>query len=600
MPFNAQTLAADRANGYSDDEIASSLGDPRVAADLKNGYKLDEIAQGYKEQAIPQQVATQNMAQAGQTPVSPDAPLNNKALNMVSNAVGAATPAGAIDTLTNPTQTPVNRGLSALGLGTMLIPGFGEGEAGIKALAGGLAGAGAGTMGADAANVQNPLIRAGLQLGGSLAGAGAGGGFRPFTPNAEAQTLTAFGGKPTLAQSLPTSGIENGIGKALGAYETVGARTNPLLLGKFNTIDQANAGAVKNLAETNFGGDILQPESTVNTGNSLKNTLSDLAAKRSAAYQPTVDALAEAKGFPNYGNSLIKGLGETIDNGPRTVLDDTKEAFIDAADKALSGKTDPMDVDKALTGLRLKFAQKFAGINDPVVNGQIQGDFGYMMGKLKDAHYDALNRLSGSVDEAGNSVPGTLGDDIRAAKGDYAEASQAMNPLVKAVQSKGLAPEKIGPAVLNAGSGAVLPETQEDLARTILESAKGPEGNISAAKLGSALNKNRAVDLGKSGENLDQLQAVAKRAGQQDVGIANPSKSGAFIGTGVNLGAATQPHLWPALAANALAGTAYANAGIPLYNAARSAVLAAPGALPTGINAIPQALQVLGVQNGRN
>ena len=543
--------------------------------------------------------------------LTPGQALNNPALAGARDVLRSATPIGPIGDLQQNMgqygQHPVQTALDVASLGANLIPGLGEGTAGIKALAGGMAGTGAATAGLDAAGVTNPLLRAGAQMAGGIGGAGTANalqGIGAFTPNAEAQALKSAGGQPTLAQSVPQTGVEGAIGKGLGAFETMDARTNPLLMGKFGNIDAANANAVRNIAESDFGHDILTPQSAVNTGNALRGQLETMAAKRAEDYAPMAQELKNAPGFPNYGNSLIKGLNEQLQNGDRPVLDDTREAFMDAAQKALGGKTDPMSVDKALTGLRLKFASKFAGITDPAVNNQIQGDFGYMMGQLKDAHYDALNRLSSTMDEAGNITPGTLGDQMREAKGDYATASREMNPLVRAVQSRNLAPENIGQGVLSSGSKGVAgvvqtPEAQQSIARSILESAKGgPESQISAARLGAALNKNRSIipELGKAGENLGELQKIAKTAGQQDVGVFNPSLTGPFVGGMGRLAAVTQPHLWPALAADTGLGALYAYGGIPAYNAVRSGVIAAPGAAAPVLGGLSQAL---GAPNAR-
>lgn len=534
----------------------------------------------------------------GQTTLTPG---GEKGMRMVRDAVMTASPGGTLEDLAqlegHYAQHPVRTALDALGLAGFAVPALGDTEAIGKGLAGSLAAAGGTQAALDAGNIQNPLIRAGATLAGGLAG-GAGVGaladVNPLEGTPASRALTAAGGNPTAAQSMKPGSVGQNVASVL---ETMG-RTNPLLSGTYSAIDQANANAVAAQARNAFGADILDPQSGIQTGNSLKAQLGQMADARAAAYGPVLADLKNAPGFPNYGKFLLSNLSDAVNNGNRTVTDSAKNAFMQAAQAALKGKTTPEAVDKALTDIQIRFASKFPGITGAPLN-QLEGDFGYMMGQLKNAHYQALNNLSTEILPAGSVIGGTLGDDLRAAKGDYADASKAMDPLSKALAARADAPELVGQSILNSGSQAVqrLVEgsqnpaaIQRDLARSILETAKAPpDSAISGRSLASALNKYRNVlpALGQSGEDLINLAKVAKAAGQQDVGVINPSRT-AITDLQVK-------HLGPWALAAGVPEAVYAKAGVPLVNAVRGIGATAPATIAEGAQGTNKALQALGI-----
>lgn len=380
-----------------------------------------------------------------------------------------------------------------------------------------------------------------------------------LAPTQAAQSLEALGGRPTAAQSLKP-GIAGGISHLLESS----ARTNPLLEGKYRAIDEANAGAVANKAKGSFGADILDPESAANTGSALKGNLDTLARQRSAEYAPAVEALKGAKGYTKFGKDIV---GSAIKAGAENGVLPDVAALWEKNSKGLANANTPAKVDLEFQNMRHRFATQFADLKaaDASAYGAAERSFAIMERAAKDSYYNGLNKIQ----------PG-LGDQIREAKGDYAEASQAMSPLSKALAAKGEnAPEQVGPRVLKSGSSALErltqdadPQTrqsiQQQLARTILEQSKGKDG-LSSSRLESQLNSNRSATpmLGNQAQALQELLALGKAAGQENLGQANPSGTAVTLGRLGHAGAAFQPQLWPALLGKMAMDLGYTYGGRP-------------------------------------
>ena len=376
-----------------------------------------------------------------------------------------------------------------------------------------------------------------------------------------ARDLIKYGGEPTAAAMT---------GGQLAKTAEFSARTNPLLqlLGTFKGKDLANAQAAQKFAESNFGSDIQQGVRPA-IGETMRGLLDELAGRRAAKYEPAVTALEQAKGFPNYSKSLLTQLEQAADS--LNVTDSAKKAFINSAKESLKGKNTPLAVDKALTDIRIKFSEKLPSTDRTVLN-QLDRDFGSMMGELKKANYNALNKIQ----------PG-LGDEIAQAKGEYAGASEVISPMAKVMKARGSKPEAIMADILNQGSEGIqnlmaelTPSEkaafQREFSRFILEESKGSAGP-SGAKIKSAL-ATRYKDIspvvgGKGVTDLGRLADMMEAAKIGELYTQNPSGSAVTGMGGLQLGALLNPETAKALGAKtALVDIPYGYAGAPIAKGA--------------------------------
>jgi hypothetical protein len=411
---------------------------------------------------------------------------------------------------------------------------------------------------------------------------------KPIAMSPEALKLESLGGQTTAAQSL----VPGMAKKVLGGYETTMARTNPLLANKFEGIDAANADAVAGAARKSFGADILDADSAATTGKGLKGTLENISTKRSAEYQPAADALKSAKGYTKFGKDIVAAAIKAGDM--EGVLPDVADMWARHADR-LSKANTPKQIDLEFRNLRHRFDKEYAGLKqaDASVYGDAQRSFAILEGAAKDAYYNGLNKIQDG-----------LGDLVREKKGDYRETSEGMKPLTKALAAKGMEkPEAVGPAVLQSGSGALeglvgemdaatKAGFQKNMARTLLEGAKGEKG-ISAKKLSSGLLKNRsAIDegLGNQAQLLQELQALAETAGQNDIGLANSSnsfnqgmKAANYTGAGAAL---LSPPILAGMLGKLGLDLGYTYGGKPALAAARIGLDAVPKLAPSVLQAI--------------
>jgi hypothetical protein len=409
--------------------------------------------------------------------------------------------------------------------------------------------------------------------------------------------LEKYGGKPTPAAS----------GGALAKTLEFSARSNPLMqmidnLG-FKGADEANMAAAQKFAEGKFGSDIKMGVRPA-IGETMRGLLNELAGRRAAKYEPAVEALSQAKGFPNYSNTLLKaveGAAESLN-----VTGSAKKAFLSAAKESLKGANTPMKVDKALTDIRIKFADKLKGVTDKRALDQLDRDFGSMSQALKRANYDALNKIQ----------PG-LGDEIAQAKGEYAGASQVIAPMAKVMKARGQKPEAIMGDILNQGSEgikAMMAELtpsekvafQKDFARFILEESKKGDKGPSAATIKTMLGgryKDIAPVIGGEGiTNLTRLAEMMEAAKLGELYSQNPSGSGSTIAKFGQLGALFDPTFTaqgPMLAKTAFIDAPYALAGGPVMKALGATKktvgkLAGGGKKP---NLPPDLLRALSVMN---
>ncbi len=364
---------------------------------------------------------------------------------------------------------------------------------------------------------------AGLSGGGF--GGALGEGLTPeIAPPAKlspaAQALQDAGGKLTPAMK------GNGFTGTLAKAADYSARTNPLTSWLFNGADTANQEAVNNIAKAHFGNDVLDPQIGQNAGNGLRQQLENLASKRSDEYKPALEAI-KAGGSVKSSDLLGAAQQAAQDNN---LGNKTTDAFMKALQTELKGRTNAYSMDKALTNVRDTFQRE---LNSDILPGQTQHDFGTLMGAVKDKFYQSL---------------GPLGEQLRAAKGDYAQASQALEPLADALNTRNLAPEKVGSTLLNKGSGAIKglldyadPATQasiqNELSRSILSDSIGKDGGISADRLKTALaTKYRGIVpmLGDAGIKLQGLADSMGTARVGNLGDINPSGSGNAIAKNLN------------------------------------------------------------------
>lgn len=402
-----------------------------------------------------------------------------------------------------------------------------------------------------------------------------------------AQLLAAEGGQPTAAMRAT-----NPLTKSLLGTAEVSARTNPLLGGKFQSIDEANAMAAKGIAQKKFGADVTEPGMNATAGRELQTSLGNLADERGASYQAALGDMGDQLGGVKDVKGAIKtakGLGpamaQAIEAASGDVLPSVAALFDPLKKKLASGTLTPKQIELELQDLRHKFDGQFSALKQ-TAPGSFSGldrSFGQVNSAIKNAYYEGLNRVSKG-----------MGDTLREAKGDYAEASEAMSPLSKALSFKGgKAPEAAAAQLMQSGTeslqalkDAMAPEdwanTRQQIAKTILGQASGPAG-ISAAKLKTLLNANKNIRdiipivFGEGAElaDMNTLVKVMETAKQNELGVVNPSgtfSQGAKLG---QIGAAFTPSMWPALAGKMGLDAAYAYGAVPAQNAIRGAQSAA-------------------------
>lgn len=402
-----------------------------------------------------------------------------------------------------------------------------------------------------------------------------------------AQALAYEGGQPTAAMRAT-----NPLTKSLLGTAEVSARTNPLLGGKFAAIDEANAMASKTAAQKMFGADVTEPGMNATAGRELQTSLGNLADERATNYKQSLGdmeskilGVKDAKGAIKTAKGLGPDMAAAIESVQGDVLPSVAQMFEPLKAKLASGKLTPKQIELELQDLRHKFDGQFASLKKdaPGSHTALDRSFGQVNSAIKDAYYNGLNRVSKG-----------MGDTLREAKGDYAEASSAMNPLSKALTFKeGMAPETAASRLMQSGTEnlqalkeAMAPEdwanTRQQIAKTILDQAKGKEG-ISAAKLKSLLNGNKnirdiiPVVFGEGAElaDMNSLVKMMETAKQNELGVVNPSGTftqGAKIG---QVGAALNPGFWPQLAAKTALDVGYTYGAVPAQNALRGAQSAA-------------------------
>lgn len=427
-----------------------------------------------------------------------------------------------------------------------------------------------------------------------------------------AQALAREGGQPTAAMRA-TGPVSKSV---LGAAE-VSARTNPLLGGKFRSIDEANAMASRSAAQQRFGADVTEPGMNVTAGRELQTSLGNLAQGRSADYQAGLDAMRAKLGGVKDIDAAVKkakGLGpsmaKAIDLASQDVLPSVAEMFGPLRKKLASGNLTPRQIELELQDLRHKFDGQYASLKQtaPGSHNALDRSFGQINTAIKDAYYEGLNRVSKG-----------MGDVLREIKGDYAEASQAMSPLSKALSFKGgQAPEASATKLMEAGTESLQAlkdemapadwaNTRQQIAKTILDKAKGKEG-ISAAKLKTLLNSNKNIRdiipivFGEGAElgDMRSLIDMMETAKQNELGVVNPS--GTFSQTAKlgQLGALLNPSLWPALGGKMALDTAYTYGAVPAQNAIRGLQSAlAPAAQRVASNRATQVAGRVGLSTAR-
>lgn len=333
-------------------------------------------------------------------------------------------------------------------------------------------------------------------------------------PSRAIQDIEKYGGQPTPAAS----------GGRMAKTLEFSARSNPLTAWMFKEKDAANIAAAQKFAESQFGSDIQQGIRPA-IGESMKGLLDELAGRRQAKYQPAVEALEKAGGFPGYAKGLLQELSKQAD--ALNVTPSAKKAFMSAAIESLKGKNTPLKVDKALSDIRIKFSQKIP-VQDQQALTQLDRDFGVLMNSLRGENYKTLNKLS----------PG-LGDMLAEAKGEYADASKVISPLSKVMRSRTQKPEAIMGDVLSQGSEgikALLEDLtpsekqafQKEFARFVLEESKGAQGP-SGKQIKNLLTK-KFKDIapivgGKGIENLNRLADMMEAAKAGELYTQNPSGS---------------------------------------------------------------------------
>lgn len=465
--------------------------------------------------------------------------------------------------------------IASLGLAGKVKLAGQAGAAGLRgigqALASGALGGGA-AMAAEKAGAGPVGQTAAGLLGGGLGGMATGAKLAPKPSlSGAAASIQSAGGQLTPAMAASS---KTGAGLA-GAMES-SARTNPLLKGRFAGIDEKNAEAVRRLAQEKFGADVLMPRGE-QSGEALGTALKSIASKRKEAYAPAVEALGKSKSFPGFQKSVMGAVDEVAGD----VSTVSADAFRKALKAELAGKKTPAEIDRALSSLKTRFKANLApGV---ALDSQTTRDFKVMMNAVKDKFYLGLDNLSSETP----GLKGDLGQLVRSAKGDYAEASQAMEPLAKMLTLRRGKPEAIGSGLLQSGSknlGDLLlsadPKTQDllrsELAKSILGEAIGKEG-ISAEKLKTLLGvKYREVLplLGGESGKLAELQEAMQLARMQNLATVNPSGSARTAAEIAQIGAAPyalfNPVALKALAAKTALDAGYSYAGMPIQQAAQS------------------------------
>lgn len=408
-----------------------------------------------------------------------------------------------------------------------------------------------------------------------------------------AQAIQASGGQPTAAMRTSNPFLRGILGTAERS-----ARTNPVLAGKYRDIDAANAEAVGQIAQKGFGNDIMQPV-RANAGANMQGALTSLADERAAAYKPAVEAFSTIKDTKGFGAALA----DSLEGVKPEMLPSVRRLFEPIQKKFAKGNMTPKQVELEIQDLRNVFDSQFADLQRANKAGYSGADRSFQMGvdAIKSTYYNELDRLK----------PG-LGKQLKEAKGDYAQRSEAMSPLSRAVGRRTDAPENIVPDLINSGTeslGALKQTmnpkdwelTRTEIARTILDMAKGKDGGISIDKLQSLMNSNAKIreivpivfSEGAELGNIKGLMEAGKLAGQNELGRVNPSGSGALALQAGHYGAAFAPQAWPALIGKTAADVGYTYAGNPLLDLLRksqgkaSAGLAKGGEMPKGSALLP-------------
>lgn len=432
-----------------------------------------------------------------------------------------------------------------------------------------------------------------LALTGRLA-KGAAKGPAPLPEAAVA--LAAEGGQPTAAMRATSP-----FGRvALGAVER-SARINPLLGSKFEGIDQANAQAASNIAKKSFGADVMEPGLGARAGQELQTSLERLANQRSEGYKGALGEMAgklEAVKSPAEGIKAAKKMGPTmataIEAAQAEALPSVARMFDGVKAKLASGKLTPKQIELELQDLRHQFDAQYAQLNqaNPGAFGAADRSFGIIDKAMRNAYYDGLNKVSKG-----------MGDVLREAKGDYAQASEGMNPLTRALSAKGgNAPEMAAAKLMESGTESLkalketmMPEdwanTRQQIAKTIMAQTIDKDGGISASRLKAKLNSNPKIreiipivfDSGTELADMNKLIKIMETAQQNELGRVNPSGSGTLVAQGAQLVGAGASIFNPALL-GPLAGkmgidAAYTYGAVPAQNALRTAQTAiAPAA----------------------
>lgn len=399
---------------------------------------------------------------------------------------------------------------------------------------------------------------------------------------------------PAGAQALENAGADVTPamrGSSIGKMMETSARLDPLTVGKMEKVDTSVHDAARSIAQKHFGPDILEGNPP-KQGEVLQGALDKMADQRAQAYAPALEGL---KGKPS--KAIGQGILAAVDSlkADETLSPRAIDAFKASLADEMKGSQTALGIDKALTRVKDAFKSKLAPGENGLSNQQTH-DFNTIMNKAKDAYYSGL---------------GKVGEQVRAAKGDYAHATQGMEPLGQALQARLTdAPEKIGTSILTQGSGAVKnllanadPATattiKQSLAHSIVREAINADGDISGPTLKSLVNK-RFKDvmpaLGEEGAKIKELADAMEAGGIAKLSKTNPSGTGlanSIGATGAGLGLAGgaalagHPAALGGMALRGLGDLAYAHGGTAIQNMARTA--------QTGLSRIPTPQTPLGM-----
>jgi len=422
-----------------------------------------------------------------------------------------------------------------------------------------------------------------MALGGRAIGKAAA----PPEPVAPAiAALEQAGGQitPAMRAASPT-GLGGKLKSGLTTAAEISARSNPLLMGKYNKIDSANAAAAADVAKGILGQDVLVPgEGRPATGQAIQGGLQQMAEARRAEYQPAVKALEVQKGGASIAPEVEAGVTDRL--AGLEIADDHKQAFTKALAGLLQDNATPMGVDKALTSLQGRFEKQLGGVGSYShdLQRQINWDFKKMMGATKDAYTEALNKKQPWAGDVVNLegppeqqvTPKALGDFVREKKGDYREASQALDPVSASLKHLGEAPEQVGGKLLGQGSGAIkatlawadqkAPGAGDVLRKGMARALYQESGGV-ADTLRNMLRSKKYRDvvplLGEEGKNLLKIADVADLAEGNMLERVNRSGTGKWVGAGAHLGAFVTPAAWPGLLAKTAMDVGYTS-GMPL------------------------------------